>query len=184
MGLPLLPLLPRDPAQAVEMLARHIRQLQALLETSILGGASQVFEEGALGVNMASLGRVTLPTEIDAPATPTSLTVTPFLTQFGLSWDLTTDPTLVGYIIERAEDTGFTVGVTKVAQVAALSFVDGEFANGVTRYYRIRAIRKNGLESGSTPVVGATTISDPTSQLKNIETFGKVIQQAHSLPWP
>lgn len=70
--------------------------------------------------------------------TPTSFTATPAVTTIDLTWD--NDVNADTYVIERAEDAGFTIGLTTVYNSVYVSSVsDGGVISGTTYYYRIHS---------------------------------------------
>ena len=70
--------------------------------------------------------------------TPTGFTATPGDTQITLTWDDMADAT--NYIIDRADDSGFTTGLTEVYNGAHVaSHNDTGLTNGQQYYYRIKS---------------------------------------------
>jgi len=106
-------------------------------------------------------------TSADPPATPTGLSATGFITAIGLSWNLNPEAyfELAGYEVQRADDSGFSIGVVTLAFIDGLSYVDEQVGRGVTKWYRIRAVKVNGVTGSYTTGVSATTAGVDTAEL-------------------
>ena len=99
---------------------------------------------------------------VDILAAPTLLIVDGD-TELTVSWDAIFNAE--SYIVERAEDSGFTVGLTEVYNGNLFTFVDTGLTNGVTYYYRCRCTgngfldSENGATETGTPSVGVDYLS-------------------------
>lgn len=96
----------------------------------------------------------TTPADPGAPAVPTGLTATAFVLAVRLTWNENPETDVKAYDVQRADDAGFTTNVV-TRRVDAVIMID-ETGDAVTRYYRVRAVRRTGVVSAwSSSVTGA-----------------------------
>ena len=103
--------------------------------------------------------------QTNSPSIPTGLTATALITAVELKWTANPEFNIAGYDVQRAEDSGFTVNVSIITRTDTLTHRDEQLAAGVTRYYRIRAVRRSSESSpsGWTNAVVTTTIGAGTA---------------------
>lgn len=94
--------------------------------------------------------------DASVPSTPTGLTATPFPLAILLTWNANSERDVRQYEIQRATNSGFT-GAVSISIVSSLSYID-EIGGGLTRWYRIRAVRHGGKVSAWTAGVSAATL--------------------------
>jgi hypothetical protein len=94
-----------------------------------------------------------------APSAPTAPSATPAAgPQVTLNWvNTATFPAAVDYVVERADDSLFTTGVTDVTLPGTPnSWVDTSVAAATTYYYRVRAESAVGYSPWSVSASAAT----------------------------
>lgn len=96
-----------------------------------------------------------------APKAPRWLCAAPKASgEIGLSWRLDPDPNRVGYNVYRSTTSGS--GYVKINSnlITTTSYVDSGLSNGMTYYYVVRAVNKEGIESANSNEASATATSD------------------------
>lgn len=94
-----------------------------------------------------------------APAPPEGFAAEGYESHVELRWQPGSDPAVTGYQIFRSEDAGLTYTLLKtVGNTPALApDWTGDEGQSLTRYYRLKAVKNNGLTSDfSAPVVAHT----------------------------
>lgn len=99
-----------------------------------------------------------------APTAPTGVAAAAYPQEITVSWTPHGDLTVKYYEIDRADDAGFTVNLVTY-QAFINFFVDVHAGQGVTRYYRVRAVRASGQASANSATVSATTTGTNTGEL-------------------
>ncbi|WP_163707202.1 LamG-like jellyroll fold domain-containing protein [Mangrovibacterium lignilyticum] len=77
--------------------------------------------------------------EFDAPSAPESLVATPYAASVKLEWTASSETDVAGYDILRAESAGGEYN-TIARNVTATAFVDNSTLEGVTYFYKIKAV--------------------------------------------
>ncbi len=107
-------------------------------------------------------------TDIGAPTTPTGLTATARRLEIELTWTDNASTDISGYDIQRADDSGFTTNLTTLSEGHKGTYCIDDLGSMATqRYYRIRAVDKNGNVSSYTSGVNATTAGIDTEEIVN-----------------
>ena len=108
----------------------------------------------------------------DIPDVPTGLTVTGGMRAFYVAWNTPNDPTIKGWVVQRADNSGFTTNPVKF-YVKSPFLIDAPFLGGTVRYYRVAAIRDNGAFGSYTSGSSATvTIPASPSSSRNSTQIG------------
>jgi fibronectin type 3 domain-containing protein len=145
------------------------RDNKSYTDTSVVEGTPYVYRVRADNqVSNSSWSRATKILFTTQPAVPAGLAATLTGSSVSLNWTETpNDAPAADLVVERANDSGFTSGVTDVdIDPAALTYLDNNVSQGTTYYYRVKA---HGLISDSAwsnvaPIlVPATTPSAPAN---------------------
>lgn len=187
MSLPQLPVRPVDDTTAIAALWDYCERLHRALEGGQPAGATaQALESGGLGFSGPSMSRLQLPdTDFGPPTMPFNPVAIGFLNQIGLSWTVIPDPTVIGYEVQRANDSDFTVNEMTLAVTPGLSLMDNNLDSSTRRYYRVRAVRPRTLagdfNSDWSEVVFADTLDegDIEGEMASITTFYHAVQRGH-----
>ena len=75
-----------------------------------------------------------------------TVSLTPADTQIQVDWTSVTNAD--NYVVERADDSGFTTNLTQIYSGALLTYTDTGLTNGQTYYYRAKAQGTGYVESG------------------------------------
>jgi hypothetical protein len=177
----LLSLPPRtgDPTRDLEAIYKYLADLKFYLE-GVLSDDTETQLGGIGGDAKVVSDLVIPPIDFGAPTVPTGLTAIGLYQAIGLTWQIIMDPTIAGYEIQRSDDLAFTSNVKIVTQAKSLHFIDEPLGDGVTKFYRIQALRGTTTltPSGYSMVVSATTV--PAAQaLIQAEEFGAALQSLH-----
>lgn len=94
-----------------------------------------------------------------APSPPEGLTATGYEAHIELRWQASTDPAVSGYQIFRSEDGGQNYSLLKVLGGPNTLAIDwtGDEGASLTRHYRLKAVKNNGLTSDFSDAAQAQT---------------------------
>ena len=178
----LLSLPPRsgDPTRDLEAIYKYLADLKFYLE-GVLSDDTETELGGIGGDHKVVSDLVIPPIDFGAPTVPTGLLATGLYQAIGLTWQIIMDPTVAGYEVQRSDNLAFTANVLTLTRAKSLHFIDDlPGLNGVTRYYRIQALRGTTTltPSGFTAVVSATT-RPAAEALIAAEEFGTALQSLH-----
>lgn len=177
----LLSLPPRtgDPTRDLESLYKYVADLKFYLEGVLSDDTEQNL--GGIGGDAKIVSDLVIPPiDFGAPVIPTGLTAIGLYQAIGLTWQIVMDPTIAGYEIQRSDDLTFTTNVKVLTRAKALHFIDQPLGNGVTKFYRIQALRGTTTltPSGYSAVVSATTTAASTA-IEQLEKYGAALQSLH-----
>jgi hypothetical protein len=106
---------------------------------------------GLRGLNVSSeFGSFAIPETV---AAPTGLTLTTGSFVSLLKWDMPLDPTVKGWLVQRATDSGFSANLQEARVVVNWMAIDGGATAGTTYWYRVAALRDTGEQSSYTSSV-------------------------------
>jgi fibronectin type 3 domain-containing protein len=113
---------------------------------------------------------VPIPSDVQAPTTPSNLSATPSGTQIALSWTASTDNVGVSqYLIERAPSAGGTF--VQIATSNTAVYTNTSLSQNTTYYYRVRAQDAASNTSAYSSTAQATTATGtPTPDTQNPTT--------------
>lgn len=116
---------------------------------------------GTLNSNASLVGNYNYYT---LPAAPSGLSATAGNAQVTLSWVAPNNggTAITGYKIERADDSGFTTGLTSTTQTGT-SYIWTGLTNGNTYYFRVAAINAVATAASTTSKYSGTASAAPTS---------------------
>ncbi len=110
------------------------------------------------------------------PAAPSGLSATAGNAQVTLSWVAPNNggTAITGYKIEKADDSGFTTGLTSTTQTGT-SYVWTGLTNGNTYYFRVAAINAVATAASTTSKYSGTASAAPTSGATPPEAPGSFV---------
>lgn len=121
------------------------------------------------------------PADTTAPSVP-SMSAASGITNDVINWNWTaaTDDTAVdGYVLQVAEDAGFSTGLRTIPLGDVLTYGDSGLTGSTIYYARVRAFDAAGNYSAYSSSVNATTDADPTPLL--LDTLGLTAKLAYGL---
>ncbi len=106
--------------------------------------------------------------KLTAPGVPTGLSATGRRLSILLQWTANAEGDVLGYDIQRADNSGFTTNlVTLVDVYGGNYYLDNLGVKAITRYYRVRAHSRSDLQSAYTSGVNATTLGIDTLEIND-----------------
>ena len=99
-----------------------------------------------------------------APAAPIGVAAIGFPLAIGVSWSFNAERDIAFYEVDRADNASFTINVILVQKALINSFID-RLPGGVTRYYRVRAVRRTNVSSVNSSIVSASTSFVDTAEI-------------------
>ena len=129
-------------------------------------------------VRVYSLPATPPPSLVWAPSPPQGVSAYfSAASQVNVKWQApfsTFGASVTGYTLQRANDPGFTQGVTSWSLGNTTSFSDTTAAAGAAYYYRVSAVSANGTSDPSPGVQASALVPAADSRLLNISTRGFV----------
>lgn len=121
-------------------------QYEVQISAFDLAGNPSAFSSSVMATTAADPG---------APATPTGLTLTAFALAVALTWNPNAERDVAYYELQRADNSAFTTNLV-TRQVDGTAYVDNT-QDTVSRFYRIRAVRRSRQSDGSSLVASPYT---------------------------